>query len=63
MAVKKSCEACRNLQEYAPEFVLNGVTENVENSLKNNTGFNPSSGHDDCQDLNDANDCLVGFYP
>lgn len=60
MAVKKSCEACRNLQEYAPEFVLNGVTENVENSLKNNTGFNPSSGHDDCQDLNDANDCLVG---
>lgn len=60
MAVKKSCEACRNLQEYAPEFVLNGVTENVENSLKNNTGFNPSSGRNDCDDLNDANDCLVG---
>ena len=60
MAVKKSCEACRNLQEYAPEFVLNGVTENVENSLKNNTGFNPASGRNDCQDLNDANDCLVG---
>lgn len=60
MAVKKSCESCRNLQEYAPDFVLNGVTENVENSLKNNTGFSPSSGHDDCQDLNDANDCLIG---
>lgn len=60
MAVKKSCEACRNLQEYAPEFVLNGVTETVEASLKSNTGFSPSSGHDDCQDLNDANDCLVG---
>lgn len=29
-------------------------------SLKNNTGLVPSSGHDDCEDLNDLNDCLVG---
>lgn len=60
MAVSRSCTACRNLQENAPEFVVNGVTESVANSLKNNTGLNPSSGNNDCTDLNDANDCLIG---
>lgn len=60
MAAKRDCSACSDLQENAPEFVQNGVTTNVCNSLKNDTGFNPSSGNNDCTDLNDANDCLIG---
>lgn len=58
----KDCNACRDLQDYAPEFALNGVTTKVAKSLQNNTGFNSSLTvlHDDCEDLNDANDCLIG---
>lgn len=60
MAATKNCDACSDLQENSPEFVLNGVTDNVYNSIINDTGFNPSSGHNDCTDLNNANDCLIG---
>lgn len=58
----KNCVACEDLTEYAPEFVANGVTNNICNSLKNNTGFNPalSKKHENCDDLSDANDCLIG---
>lgn len=57
-----SCDACANLREDNASFVMNGVTDTVANSLKNNTGFNPTltSLHTDCEDLNDANDCLIG---
>lgn len=57
-----NCDACNELREYAPEFVQNGVTNRVSTSLKNDTGFNPSLtvAHKDCEDLNDANDCLIG---
>lgn len=59
---KVNCDSCANLREYAPEFVQNGVTDNVAASLKNNTGLNPTLTvlHRDCQDLNDINDCLIG---
>lgn len=57
-----NCEACSDLREYAPDFVLNGVTDDIAASLENNTGLNPSLDpiHKDCEDLNDVNDCLVG---
>ncbi len=57
-----NCDACDNLREYAYEFATKGVTDTVCNSLKNDTGFNPTltATHTDCEDLNDANDCLVG---
>lgn len=55
-----NCEACTELQQYASEFVQNGVTAEVCASLKNDTGFSPSSGHDDDEDLNNAVDCLIG---
>lgn len=57
-----SCSACTDLMEYAPIFAQNGVTTEVAASLKNNTGFNPALTvlHDNCSDLNDANDCLIG---
>lgn len=60
MAATRNCESCSDLQENSSEFVVNGVTENVCTSLKNNMGFNASSGHDDCTDLEYANDCLIG---
>ena len=58
----KNCQACEDLTEYAPEFVANGVTSTICTSLKNNTGFNPSLSkqHENCEDLDDANDCLIG---
>ncbi len=56
----KNCEACSELQESSADFVQNGVTKDICNSLKNNTGFNKSSGHNNCTDLDDANDCLIG---
>lgn len=57
-----SCDSCSNLREHAPEFVQNGVTDDISASLKNNTGLNPASLvlHSNCDDLNDANDCLIG---
>ena len=56
----KVCTACNDLRTNSPEFVEKGVTNNVCTSLKNNTGFNPSSGHSNCADLDNANECLVG---
>lgn len=57
------CSACTELKEFAPEFVQSGVTKTVCNSLKNDTGLNPrlTTLHNDCDDLDVANDCLVGM--
>lgn len=56
------CSSCRELKETSPEFVQQGVTDKICASLKNNTGLNPSLSvlHDDEQDLNLLNDCLIG---
>ncbi len=63
MANNIDCSACSDLREFAPDFVQNGVTTRVCNSLKNDTGFNPSltTLHTDCEDLDTANDCLIGM--
>lgn len=55
-----NCEACSDLRADAPNVVVNGLTDIECASLSNNTGLNPSSGNDDCTDLNNLNDCLVG---
>lgn len=57
-----SCDACSNLREYNAQFIMNGVSDSVAESLQNNTGFNSCLDelHTDCEDLNDANDCLLG---
>lgn len=60
MALEPNCSACDDLKETSPNFAVNGFTNSMCTSLKNNTGLVPSSGHDDCEDLNDLNDCLVG---
>lgn len=59
MSIEK-CSACEDLRQNSPDFALNGVTEEVCESLHDNTGFNPDSGHKDEEDLHAANDCLVG---
>lgn len=56
------CEACVTLQNDAPDFVQNGVTSAIDTRLRNDHGFAAKSSVDtDCEALNLANDCLVGF--
>lgn len=55
-----NCDACNELREDAPNLIVNGLTNTECTSLKNNTGLNPSSGNDDCTDLDNLNDCLIG---
>lgn len=56
------CEACVTLQDDAPDFVQNGVTSAIDTRLRNDHGFAAKSSVDtDCEALNLANDCLVGF--
>lgn len=57
---QQSCSACNDLREYAPEFVLNGTTDDVGEHLKNDEGLSGANNHTDCEDLLDVNDCLVG---
>ena len=59
MAIK-DCSACDDLRQNAPNLTISGLTNSMCTSLKNNTGLSPSSGNDDCEDLNDLNDCLIG---
>lgn len=54
------CEACDDLNEYAYDFVENGVTTTISNRLKADHGFTAKNGDTDCASLNDANDCLIG---
>lgn len=55
-----NCKACDDLRTNAPNVLVNGIDDTACNSLKNNTGLNPSTSTDDCADLEDLNDCLVG---
>lgn len=57
---QKNCAACDELRNDAPNLIVNGMTDTECASLKNNTGLNPSSGNDDCTDLDNMNDCLIG---
>lgn len=54
------CEACETLKQEVPEFVVNGLDETMCASLASDTGLKPSAGHNDCTDLNNLNDCLIG---
>lgn len=56
----KSCQSCADLQNDAPNLIVNGMTDTECTSLMNDTGLNPSSGNNDCTDLNNMNDCLIG---
>ena len=56
----RNCRACDELKVDAPNLIVNGITGTECASLANNTGLNPSSGNDDCTDLDNMNDCLIG---
>lgn len=59
-----NCEACDNLREYAPNFLVNGITDTECESLQENVGLNPDLDvlHTNCEDLNDMLDCLIGNH-
>ena len=57
---KINCDACSDIRETAPNVIINGLGNTECTSLKNNSGLSPSSGHNDCTDLNNLNDCLIG---
>lgn len=54
------CESCEDLRSNVPELIANGFTNEMCSSLANDTGLKQSVGHDDCTDLHNLNDCLVG---
>lgn len=60
MANTISCEACEEIRQNDPSFVVNGLGDTECASLQNDTGLVASSGNNDCEDLNNLNDCLVG---
>ena len=60
MATAMNCAACEEIRETDPNLIVNGFTDTECSSLANDTGLNPSSGNNDCTDLNNLNDCLVG---
>lgn len=55
-----NCKACDELRQVSPELIVNGFSDDMCASLKNDTGLSPSSGNNDCADLDNLNDCLVG---
>lgn len=55
-----NCGACEELRQTSPEFIVNGLTDDICTSLANDTGLNASDSNDDCTDLNNLNDCLIG---
>lgn len=54
------CDACDSLKNTDPNLAVNGWSDTECASMKNDTGLNPTSGHNDCTDLELLNDCLVG---
>lgn len=55
----KWCNACEALKKNGSDFYMNGVTNAVCKALMDNKGFDPGSDRDNCEDLHDANDCLI----
>ena len=55
-----NCEACEALRQEVPELVCNGFDDDMCSALSNDSGLSASSGHNDCTDLNNLNDCLIG---
>ena len=60
MAKEVNCEACEDLRQTDPNMIANGWSDAECASFKNDTGLVPSKGHNDCQDLEDMTDCLIG---
>lgn len=55
-----NCQACIEIRENVPELVTEGFTDSMCASMKNDSGLKASVGNNDCTDLDNLNDCLVG---
>lgn len=55
-----SCSACEDIRQTDPNLIVNGFSDTECASLGNDTGLVPSSGNNDCTDLKNLNDCLIG---
>ena len=55
-----NCDACEDIRETDPSLIVNGWSDSECTSMKNDTGLVASKGHDDCEDLTDMNDCMIG---
>lgn len=62
--MEEHCSACERLREENADFIEYGISDPECKSLQNDTGLNSKLTvlHDDCQDLNDMNDCLVAQH-
>ena len=58
--VNINCGACDDLRQTDPNLIVNGLGDDECTSLANDTGLVPGDDHNDCTDLNNLNDCLVG---
>lgn len=56
---KDICKTCEDLQQYSPDFIANGITDEICSNLESNTGL-MNKGRENCTDLHNANDCLIG---
>lgn len=56
---KDICKTCEDLQQHSPDFVANGLTDEMCSNLESNTGL-MNKGRENCTDLHNANDCLIG---
>lgn len=57
---KDVCNSCEQLEKYNFDFVQKGITDDMRASLKKDKGLKSSNGFNNCKDLNDMNDCLIG---
>ncbi len=57
---KDVCASCETLEKYNYDFVQKGLTDDMVASLKKDKGLKESNGWNNCQDLQDMNDCLIG---
>ena len=58
MAEINYCDACDSLRQDAPDLVANGWDEQYCETMITNEGL--GIGNDDCTDLHNMNDCLIG---
>lgn len=56
----KNCASCNELREVSPDFALNGVTDAIAENLEKDEGLTADDSRNNCDDLHDINDCLVG---
>lgn len=54
------CEACDELRQNVPDMVANGWDEQYCETMREDKGLGYDASHNDCEDLNTMNDCLIG---